>query len=165
MRHFLQYLCFASIVILGACATIVERGHLKEDEVVAQIHIGQTTKAETMKLLGSPSSESSFGPPTWYYVSAIRKTRAVFAPEVIDQRVLEVAFDSGGVVTAIRHYSMADSKDIQIASQTTPSEGQSLGFFEQIVSNLGRFNKQDDATSNNHGHSGGAGVPGAPGAR
>ena len=39
-----------------------------------------------------------------------------------------------------------------MASQTTPTEGQKLGFFEQMISNLGRFNNNSSGTSNSHTH-------------
>ncbi len=130
----------------------VKRGHLKEDEAISSFKEGVTTKAEVLKELGSPSSESSFGVPTWYYVSSIRATRSVFAPEVVDQHVIEIVFDSGGVMTSLKQYSLKDSKDVQIASRVTPTEGQHLGMFEQMLSNLGRFNKDDSGISNSHTH-------------
>ena len=141
------------ILLISACANTVNRGHLKEDEAISSIKEGVTTKAEVVKGLGSPSSESSFGNPTWFYVSSIRQTRSVFAPEVVDQHVIEIAFDSNNVVTSLKQYSLKDGKNVEIASRVTPTEGQHLGVFEQMLSNLGRFNKDTtDSTSNSHSH-------------
>ncbi len=146
-------------LLLISCATTVPRGHLKEDESLAAIKIGVTTRDEVQKLLGSPSSESTFGPATWYYVSSIHQTRSILPVKVIDQHVIEIAFNDGGVVTALRQYALADGKEVEIASDTTPTEGQKLGFFEQILSNLGRFNdNSDNGASNSHTH--GQPVPG-----
>ena len=147
------------MAVLSACVTTVTQGHLKEDEAISAIHIGTTTKDEALKALGSPSSQSSFGPLAWYYVSSVKKNRSLFAPTIADQRVLEIGFDNKGVVSSIRNYSLADSKNIEIASRTTPAEGQTLGFFEQIMSNLGRFNKDDNSSGVSHTHS----TIGAPG--
>jgi outer membrane protein assembly factor BamE (lipoprotein component of BamABCDE complex) len=164
MRKIWQYFWLASMaLIMSACVTTITRGHLKEDEAMGNIKIGVTTREETAKVLGSPSSESTFGPKKWYYVSSIRHNRSLLAPKVVDQRVTEIAFNENNVVSGVKEYSLKDSKPIEIASNITPTEGQQLGFFEQIFSNLGRFNKKDDATSNNHGHSGSAGVPGGSG--
>jgi outer membrane protein assembly factor BamE (lipoprotein component of BamABCDE complex) len=151
------------LLLASACVNTVTRGHLKEDEAISSIKEGVTTKAEALKALGSPSSESSFGPPTWYYVSSIRQNRSVFAPEVVDQHVIEIAFNANGVVSSLKQYSLKDSKEIQLASRTTPSEGQSLGFFEQILANLGRFNKDTDSSTSNshtHGNTNPSGYPG-----
>ena len=85
---------------------------------------------------GSPSSESTFGPLTWYYVSSIHEHRSIMPEKVVDQHVIEIAFDSNGVVTSLKQYTLADGKNIEVASDTTPTEGQRLGFFEQIFDNL-----------------------------
>jgi outer membrane protein assembly factor BamE (lipoprotein component of BamABCDE complex) len=140
-------------MLSASCVNTVNRGHLKEDEALSTIKVGVTTRAEVAKQLGSPSSESSFGNKTWYYVSSIRQNRAAFAPQIVEQHTIEIAFDANDVVSSLKEYSLADSKNIEIAKRTTPAEGQQLGFFEQIVANLGRFNKKDDGISNNHGHS------------
>jgi len=139
-------------LLLVACVTTIPRGHLKEDESIASIKVGTTTKDEVSKLLGSPSSESTFGPPTWYYVSSIHEHRSIMPEKVVDQHVIEIAFDSNGVVTSLKQYTLADGKNIEVASDTTPTEGQRLGFFEQIFDNLGRFNKDQNSTSNDHSH-------------
>ena len=146
-------------LLITACAIDTPRGHLKDDESLTSIKTGVTTKDEVQKLMGSPSSESTFGPPTWYYVSSIHQTRSILAPKITDQHVLEIAFDSTGVVNGVKQYSLADSKEVDMASQTTPTEGQKLGFFEQILSNLGRFNNNNaNSASNSHTH--GTTVPG-----
>ena len=146
-------------LLAAACVNTVTHGHLKEDESLASIKVGSTTKAEALKALGSPSSESNFGPLTWYYVSSIKQNRSLFAPEITDQRVVEVGFNDQGVVASIKQYSLSDSKKIEVAQRTTPAEGQSLGFFEQLMGNLGRFNKDDTSTGVSHTHS----TIGAPG--
>jgi len=166
IRNLLQYLALASILLSLACTNTETRGHLKEDEALSTIKVGTTTKEEALKALGSPSSESSFGPKTWYYVSSIRKTHSILAPEIIDQHVIEIAFDAGGVVSEVKQYSLQDGKNIEIASRVTPSEGQQLGFFEQIFANLGRFNKNTDSgtgVSNSHTHGDGGAPTGYPG--
>jgi len=151
-------------LLIAACATTVPRGHLKEDETLTNIKIGATTRDEVQKLLGSPSSESTFGPPTWYYVSSIHENRSIMPTKVVDQHVIEIAFDAGGVVTSLKQYTMADGKEVEIASQETPTEGQKLGFFEQILANLGRFNNTDTGgASNSHTHGTGGTPTGYPG--
>jgi outer membrane protein assembly factor BamE (lipoprotein component of BamABCDE complex) len=155
-------MAIASIALLAACATDVTRGHPAEAEFLASVKPGVTTQAETLRLLGSPSSQSSFGPPTWYYISSVRQTRAVFAPRILDQHVTEIDFDANKKVSEIKQYTFADSKPVAMNGHVTPSEGQSLGFFEQIVSNLGRFNKQSGSgggINNSHTHGNPSGVP------
>ncbi len=151
IRKTVYSLCFA-VVLLSACVTTVNRGHLKEDEAVSHIKVGVTTRGEVAKELGTPSSESSFGNKTWYYISTIKQNRSILSPKIVDQHAIEIVFDSNDVVSSLKEYSLADSKHIEIARQVTPTEGQHLGFFEQIFANLGRFNKNDNGASNSHTH-------------
>jgi len=138
-------------MLSAACVNTVTRGHLQEDETISNIKAGTTTRAEVAKQLGSPSSESSFGNRTWYYISMVKQSRAVWNQKVTEEHTLEIAFDTNDVVSSVKEYTLTDGKQIELVKRTTPSEGQQLGFFEQIFANLGRFNKKDDATSNNHG--------------
>lgn len=143
------YLIIALCVI--SCSNTITRGHLKQEEQLAQIKPGVTTKSEVNKLLGSPSSESTFGDKTWYYISVTKETRSILPTKTLDQECSEIVFDKNDTVKSVRKYAMSDSKNIEISTNITPTEGQHLGFFEQIFANLGRFNKNQDTTSNKHG--------------
>lgn len=153
------------VIFLAACANNVNSGHLKEDEALTSIKAGTTTRAEVARQLGSPSSESSFAPKSWYYISSIKRTRSLFAPKIVDEHTVEIAFDSNDVVSGVKEYSLKDSKDIQIVKRVTPTEGQHLGFFEQIFANLGRFNKEGASSGIHNSHAPGTSPNGYPGGR
>jgi outer membrane protein assembly factor BamE (lipoprotein component of BamABCDE complex) len=144
MRLNLPILTIASMTLLVfACSTPVSHGHIHEEAAIKAIKPGVTTKDQVQEALGSPSSESSFGLMTWYYISSIKKTRSLLAPVVSEQNVTEVAFNGSGVVDSVKEYTLADGKQVAMVKRVTPTEGQQLGFFEQIMGNLGRFNKDD----------------------
>jgi outer membrane protein assembly factor BamE (lipoprotein component of BamABCDE complex) len=128
-------------VCLSSCANNVTQGHLKEDASLSEIKIGTTTSTEVAKMLGSPSSASSFGKKTWYYISAIKETRSILPSKIIDQRTIEITFDDNDAVSLIKEYGLKDGKNVEIVGRYTPTEGESLGFLEQLLGNLGRFNK------------------------
>lgn len=136
------FLLASTALFVAACATPVSRGHIHEPEAVQAIKPGKTSRDEVQQLLGSPSSESSFGLMTWYYISSVKEVRSISAPKVVEQNVTEVAFDKAGVVSTVKNYTLADGKKVDTVSRITPTEGQQLGFFEQIMGNLGRFNKE-----------------------
>ncbi len=147
MRTKLPVILVSSMALLAvACATPVSRGHIHEPEAIAAIKPG-ITKDEVLQKLGSPSSESSFGLVTWYYISSVKEVRSITAPKVVEQNVTEVAFNNAGVVSGVKNYTLADGKQIETVKRITPTEGQQLGFFEQIMGNLGRFNKEGSATT------------------
>jgi outer membrane protein assembly factor BamE (lipoprotein component of BamABCDE complex) len=131
-----------SAAVLAAGCTISEdqRGNLPDPERLAQIRAGSTTKEQVAKILGSPSSESTFNDDTWYYISRKTKQIAFLNPTVLDQQVYIVNFDDKGVVKDVGHRTMADGENISPAPGATPSPGKELTFIEQLLGNIGRFN-------------------------
>lgn len=101
---------------------------------------GQSTKEDISALLGSPSTTSTFGPETWFYISTTKERLGVFESDVVKQHVLGVQFDENGVVKEYGQYTIEDGKAVEIVEKTTPTEGHSLGVLEQLLGNIGRFN-------------------------
>jgi outer membrane protein assembly factor BamE (lipoprotein component of BamABCDE complex) len=139
----------AAALVLPACSSesiskVNNAGYVREVEIKEQISIGSSTKDDVLSKLGSPSSQSTFGNETWYYITAKKEGLAFMKPEVVEQHVTRVEFDNGGVVSAIESFDHDDGHDFKIAKRTTPTEGHSLGFFEQILGNIGRFNAPSD---------------------
>lgn len=129
-------------MLLWGCTPISDsRGYRTEAPVADQIKVDASTREDVIRTLGSPSSQSNFGDETWYYISAVKERRGILAPEVVDQQVTQVVFDTGGIVKGVKTYGLKDSREVNIVSRETPTEGHKLGFIEQIVGNLGRFNK------------------------
>ncbi|HEX3498556.1 MAG TPA: outer membrane protein assembly factor BamE [Stellaceae bacterium] len=139
--------CALVALALAACQpTIDQRGNLPDKNKVAEIEPGVTTKEMVSQILGTPSSVSTFSDRTWYYISRRTQQTAFFDPEVLDQQVVVVAFDEGGVVREVQHLNLADSRQVDPTSRETPSAGRELGFVEQLIGNLGKFNPGEGAT-------------------
>lgn len=133
------------VVVLGACSPRVDnRGNQIHTEDVATIEAGKTTRNEVLDTLGSPSSQGKFGTDVWYYVSERTETLAFFAPEVKERQVLTIEFDEAGVVSKVGVLDETQGEVVELAPGETPTAGNSLGFFQQMISNLGRFNKKKD---------------------
>jgi len=127
---------------LGGCiATVDQRGNLPEPDKFAQIRPGTTTREQVVKILGTPSSTGVFNDKNWYYISRRTKQVAFFDPDVLDQQVYIVNFDATGVVRGIDHKDLKDGRDIDPAPGATPAPGRELTFLEQVLGNIGRFNK------------------------
>jgi outer membrane protein assembly factor BamE (lipoprotein component of BamABCDE complex) len=132
----------AAAITAAACVpTVDQRGHLPEPDKLSQIHPGSTTRDEVVKILGTPSSTGVFDDKSWYYISRKTKQVAFFDPDVLDQQVYVVNFDGKGVVSSIDHKSLKDGREIAMAPGATPAPGRELTFLEQILGNIGRFNK------------------------
>ncbi|MEJ0067456.1 MAG: outer membrane protein assembly factor BamE [Pseudomonadota bacterium] len=137
----------ATLGAMAACAPMVDtRGNMPPVDVIGTIQPGLTTRAQVSQLLGSPSSVGTFNDRTWYYIGRKTETLAFLAPEVTDQQVLVVKFDDAGVVKDLEKRGIEIAQDVSMNGNETPTAGHSLGFFEQLFGNIGRFSgKQDKA--------------------
>lgn len=145
-------LCIAAVLTLAmglsACGPKVENeGYVREDDFKDKVTVGKSSREDVRNNLGSPSSQSSFGDESWYYITARKEGHAFFKPEIVQQDVTEIVFDKSGVVSQIHNYTQKDGEDIAIAKRETPTEGHTMGFFEQVLGNIGRFNRPSNSGS------------------
>lgn len=146
-----------STAVLGGCISEVDqRGNLPEKDRLTEIHPGTTTRDQVAKILGTPSSTSVFDNNSWYYISRKTKKLAFLDPDTIDQQVYVVNFDPNGVVKSIERKGLRDARNITPAPGATPAPGRELTFLEQVLGNIGRFNKRssDQASTANTGNNG-----------
>lgn len=132
---------------------VVEHGRSNLALKAGNIFPGQSTEFDVTQQLGTPAAKSQFGERSWYYFSSRNEAVAFFKPEVAEQEVLQITFDNG-VVKEVQFYDKTQAKDIDISGRTTPTAGQSYGFFEQLLGNIGRFNKGQDGMASRSPNSG-----------
>ena len=143
-----QHLLIISLLALAACAPKVdEKGYIKQGDIKEGLVIGQTSKQEVLDKLGSPSAQNSFGDETWYYIQSRQETVGFLKPETVDQDVTRIEFDKSGHITKIEDYNEANAQDVKLVTRESPTEGHTLGFFEQVLGNVGRFNKAGTDTA------------------
>jgi outer membrane protein assembly factor BamE (lipoprotein component of BamABCDE complex) len=138
-------LAVASVAACGA--SVDQRGNLPETDKLAEIQPGTTTRDQVVKILGTPSSTGVFDSNNWFYISRKTKQLAFFNPDVVDQQVYIVRFDGNGVVASVDRKDLNDGRDIEPVPGATPAPGRELTFIEQVLGNLGRFNKGGSASS------------------
>ncbi len=140
LRRFAFALAAASA--LAACQPTVDlRGNLPTPESLAMITLGQTTEDEVMTLLGTPSSQITYGQDIWLYISWRAETVAFFKPEIKEQKVYSIVFTLDGKVQAVHELGLEDARRIELVSRETPSAGKDFSILEQLVGNVGRFSK------------------------
>jgi outer membrane protein assembly factor BamE (lipoprotein component of BamABCDE complex) len=137
----------AALATAGCSPRLDVRGNLPDPDDVLAVQPGITTRDQVAELLGSPSAVGTFDDKTWYYMSKRTETTAFFEPDVLDQEVLIVKFDDTGVVSDMQLYGDENAREIQPVERTTPNLGQELTVLQQIVGNLGRFNKEDSTNA------------------
>jgi outer membrane protein assembly factor BamE (lipoprotein component of BamABCDE complex) len=133
----------AAVVVLTACqGQIATHGDPIDDVELARVRPGISTRADVIAALGSPSSVPLFDNDAWYYMSNRRQTIAFLAPESIERQTVTIHFDDQGVVSSIDEFGLERGREVDIVSRETPSFGQSPTILQQMMGNLGRFNKE-----------------------
>lgn len=128
------------LLALAACApTNYQRGSIQPETSWEALQTGMS-KDELLRRFGSPSSQSAFGEETWYYVQTFKESRAFLKPEITDQKVIAVRFSPDDTVKDVQQFGLNDRQDVAMIEEKTRTEGHSIGFLEQALGNLGRFN-------------------------
>lgn len=131
-------------LVLVACATRVDtRGNLPDPDQLAELRPGKDSRDDVTRKLGSPSSVNVFGQEIyWYYISQLTETAAFFAPEVKSRKVVILEFDQNGILSGVETKGLEDARDVVPVERETPTAGNELTIFDQLIGNLGRFEKQ-----------------------
>jgi outer membrane protein assembly factor BamE (lipoprotein component of BamABCDE complex) len=129
---------------LTACQPRIDsRGYVPAPDDIERVKAGVQGREEVQEILGSPSSVSTFADDRWYYISKKTRTVAFFTPTVLDQNVVVVEFDDGGIVKEVRRYALEDGLIVDPVTRKTPAPGRELSFLEQLIGNLGKFNSDN----------------------
>jgi outer membrane protein assembly factor BamE (lipoprotein component of BamABCDE complex) len=137
----------ASAIVLGLAActpTEQVRGYVPTAETINKLKNGVDNKRKVVRLVGSPTSVSTFESNTWYYISRHTQQLAFFEEEVLDQKVVAIDFDKGGFISDVRRYALDDARNIVPIDHKTVSSGREMGVLEQLFGNIGRFSNDGD---------------------
>ena len=133
------FVILVSGLLLSACAeTVNTHGQIILQSRLAQVKLGQSSKDDVLGLLGSPSTQGTFNDNRWYYVTSTVGTTALSPYDLKNRKVIVIDFDpQTGIVADMHEKSKAEGHSIQPAEATTPTQGQAMGVFQQMFSNLG----------------------------
>lgn len=131
-------LAFGVLAVLPGCASRVRHhGYVISQNALSQVPVG-SSQEQVLLVLGTPSTSSTVGGETFYYISYKIEERAFFAPEVTDRRVLAIHFDQDRQVQRIAEYGLEDGRVVDLVTRTTPSGGQQVNFIRQLLGNVGQ---------------------------
>ena len=132
------------------------RGNRVDDDQLKELVPGTSTRADATSLLGSPTAKATFDDNTWIYIGETTRSRVGRTPGVLQQDVVVLSFDAGGVLRGVKRLNQDDSRDVSVVSRATPSPGSEASFMQQLLGNVGKFNAGPQGT--------GARTPGGSGA-
>ena len=161
MRHRPAWLpAFLLLAALPACSVVetprTQRGNRVDPDQLKELVVGTSTKADVSSLLGSPTARASFDDNRWLYISETTNVRIGRTPGVLEQNVVALNFDDGGVLRGVKTLGQDDGRDIAVSSRATPSPGSEASFMQQLLGNIGKFST---------GGPGGGATPGGSGAQ
>ena len=117
-----------------------QRGYMLDERAVRQVSRGMNAE-KVLETLGTPSTVSTVGNKSWYYISQRSRRTFQFAGEtVVDQRVTAVYFDRNLRVERVALYGLREGRVFDFLSRTTPTGGQDQSFIGQIFKGSTTFN-------------------------
>lgn len=132
-----------STFLMTACESRIEtRGNLPDPDLLETIQLDEHSRDQVAQLLGSPSTTAMFENETWFYISEIRETFAFFEPEIKERKIVIVQFDKAGLLKNVAEVGLADGRIVIPVDRETPTLGNDLNAIEQMLGNIGRFNKE-----------------------
>lgn len=144
MKKYLRYgwLCCLCILVAGCVRTYESRGYTWQEKNFTSIVPEKTSKEEVLQLLGSPTTQADYGHETWYYISSKVSRVAFLDPKTEEQKVIQVTFTPEGKVKELQQYDLKKAQKVAFINEKTPTEGNDLTFWQQLLGNIGRFNPQ-----------------------
>ena len=139
------------VVAASGCAPrTANRGNIPAPSQLEKLQVGKHSKEYVRTLLGTPSTVGTFDKEVWYYIGRRTERWAFFDESVIQQQVVAVYFDLTGKVEHIQKYNENDSREVVLNEGKTPTSGRELGILEQIMGNLGRFNRPGSSSTHRY---------------
>jgi outer membrane protein assembly factor BamE (lipoprotein component of BamABCDE complex) len=114
---------------------------INSEKLIELIH----SKNDAIELLGSPSIISNIGGESWYYISSKEEYYALSNPKIIEQNIVELSFDQDNIISKKR-YDIKDGIEIEFNESYTKTIGSEKSIFDNMLNNLGRFNKNNRKT-------------------
>jgi len=131
-----------ALVMSTACSPrSANRGHIPPPSQLEKLEVGTHSKDYVRNVLGTPSTIGTFDKEVWYYIGRRVEQWAFLRESIIEQKVVAIYFDEQGKIAYIQNYSKQDGREIEMVGRKTPTSGRELGVVEQIIGNLGRFNR------------------------
>ncbi|MBI1328165.1 MAG: outer membrane protein assembly factor BamE [Alphaproteobacteria bacterium] len=143
MKNAFTILSFALLLALcaSACSPVTaQRGNYLKTEELKRVQAGVDTESDVIGKLGSPTTKDPFNEKIWFYLGQRTSKTGIFDDEVEDERIVRVTFGADGLVDSI-HEIKNQREEIPVVERKTPTGGHDYTAMQQLLGNLGRFNK------------------------
>ena len=104
-----------------------------------KLTINKTNKNDIIKILGEPSTKSSFDNDVWIYIERKISTGSIFKlgkEKLIKNNVLVLEIDDFGLLADIKFYDKNTMNDIEFVSTSTDSAYKKRSFVYDFLSSM-----------------------------
>lgn len=138
----LARLAVLGLIGIGVSACIGEdlrHGYQIDQAALATVKPGMSAE-QVLQILGTPSTVSTVGNKSWYYISQnTRRTVLFLGEQVEDQKVTAVYFNQAFKVERVALYGLQDGKVFDFIQRTTPTSGADRAFLSQLFRGLTKY--------------------------
>ena len=136
-----KILLFTLIFILSCTTNKVVKHHGVHflDKKHKKLEINSTNKNDIIKLLGEPSTKSTFDNDVWIYIERKISTGSIFKlgkEKLITNNVLVLEIDDLGLLADIKFYDKNTMNDIEFISTSTDSAYKKRSFVYDFLSSM-----------------------------
>lgn len=132
-------LAFAALLLAG-CVTDQSpgvRGFVLDEKALDQIKPGSSAE-QVILVLGTPSTTSTVGGQTYYYITQkVSQTFQFMEEKITDQRVVAVYLNKNNKVERVANYGLKDGVIFDFITRTTPTGGVDNSFISSLFRRLG----------------------------
>jgi len=128
-----------NLLTLTSCNQIEKRGYSFELSDYQLLKEKINNKNDALNFMGYPSfiSESD-RKELWVYYSEDVKKLLFFKPEILDRKIITIAFDNKNVVEKIKSYDLKDQNAISFNQNYTEVASAKKSWWSQIFGNIGQ---------------------------
>ncbi len=132
----------AATFIGGCTPTHNVHGNMVQDYQLTEVATGQDSRTDVLRKLGSPTTKAPFNDNVWYYLGQKMEKRGILDSKVTEERIVVVSFDEDGIVQNIEDI---DNERIALPYERgkTPTSGNEMTVLQQLLGNLGKFNREE----------------------
>lgn len=123
----------------GCIGEEIRHGYQLDKAALATVKPGMSAE-QVLQILGSPSTVSTVGNKSWYYISQNSYRTVLFLGEAVqDQQVTAVYFNQGLKVERVALYGLQDGRIFDFIERKTPTSGADRAFLSQLFRGLTRY--------------------------
>ncbi len=140
LQKILMSAALVGVLALAGCQSeTLNKGYILDEKLLAQIKVGSSAE-QVILVLGTPSTTSTVGGKTYYYISQRTEQQFQFMqPTIVDQKVLAIYLNKANKVERIANYGMQDGVVFDFISRKTETGGADQAFLRNLFRSVGNI--------------------------